>query len=61
MESGRKKYLKNFIVLIDNTLMRHIILRQIDGIRLKVILKVKKYCSLQQLLLGTMVKSWMEI
>lgn len=22
MESGRKKYLKNFIVLIDNTLMK---------------------------------------
>lgn len=24
MESGRKKYLKNFIVLIDNTLMKPI-------------------------------------
>ncbi len=24
MESGRKKYLKNFIVLIDNTLMKRI-------------------------------------
>lgn len=29
MESGRKKYLKNFIVLIDNTLTKHIILLQI--------------------------------
>lgn len=29
MESGRKKYLKNFIVLIDNTLMNVITVHQI--------------------------------
>lgn len=36
MESGRKKYLKNFIVLIDNTLMNAIMRLQI---------RLQKYCK----------------
>lgn len=44
MESGRKKYLKNFIVLIDNTLMRAIEVFTGNTRRFSIILTL---CSLE--------------